>query len=241
MNTSVTKLGEWCRMISAKAVNWFHDNFRRPVALATAGTPFRPDLIVAIAMKETGYLVDRLVAAGLPVPDVLERCVGDTKERRKKKVAANRATLEAADHGEQIFRVARHALELVAPYSQGYRKALADPDKFCRGFGIFQYDLQFFLADRAFFLDRKWCDFDECLSRFIKELRQAQHRNRWDTKKQLSVDEEVGLAIAYNAGSYKPERGLKQGHRNKASGEFYGEEVARTLEWIGALQLDWRN
>lgn len=39
-----------------------------------------------------------------------------------------------------------------------------------KGYGIFQYDLQKVVDDEAFFRQRLWYDFDECLSRVTGEL-----------------------------------------------------------------------
>ena len=39
-----------------------------------------------------------------------------------------------------------------------------------KGYGLFQYDLQSVKTDEAFFRERKWYDFDECLNRVMKEL-----------------------------------------------------------------------
>ena len=40
--------------------------------------------------------------------------------------------------------------------------------------------------------------------------------------------EQAFVAIAYNAGSFKPERGLKQGFKD-SSGKFYGELIAQYI------------
>jgi cell wall-associated NlpC family hydrolase len=40
-----------------------------------------------------------------------------------------------------------------------------------KGYGIFQYDLQFVKTDESFFRERKWYNFSECVSRAVKELK----------------------------------------------------------------------
>jgi len=119
-------------------------------------------------------------AAGLSTDQILYRCVGDTIERGPDKFPSDRADLESEPNGEQMFTVAREALAAVAEFSNSYRSAYDNnPDAFCRGFGIFQYDLQFYEEDPSFFLERRWRDFAACLARFIEELYQAMARNRW--------------------------------------------------------------
>jgi uncharacterized protein (TIGR02594 family) len=227
-------------MTSSRVIEWFHTNFRTQVVAATTGTPFKPDLFLAIAIKETGYLTARMLKKGMATPDILLSCAGDTIDRNKGRFTDDRLALEAAPQGTQIFQAARDALSLVAPHSTGYASALRNnPDAFCRGFGIFQYDLQFAVNDPNFFIARQWGIFDECLSRCIRELREAMGRNGWNAKADLKEAEEAGLAIAYNCGSYDPARGLKQGHRNGTSGVFYGEEITEILADIRQRKLDW--
>ena len=228
-------------MIDTRVVRWFHGKFRNQVIAATHGTPFRPDFLVAISMKETGYLISRMLKAGLGTSEILLRCVGDTIDRHKDKFtddAASLATVDDADH--TLFRICRDALESVAPFSRGYARVFRKrPTAFCRGFGIFQYDLQFFENDRDFFLERQWDSFDACLEHFIRELEEAQARNDWLGKAVLTRDEEVGLGIAYNRGRYDPDDGFQQGHQNETTGLFYGEELDEILGELDALGLDW--
>ena len=46
---------------------------------------------------------------------------------------------------------------------------------------MFQYDLQSVKTDEAFFRERKWYDFDECLKRVMKELasKYKAHKDVW--------------------------------------------------------------
>jgi hypothetical protein len=227
-------------MATEDLMRWFHGEFSSPTAKAVQGTPFSPELILSIAVKEVGYLIARMLPDQLTTDQILLRCVGDTIERKAEKFPSDRADLEEEPDGPEMFQVAREALQLVSEYSGTYKSVFdKQPDAFCRGFGIFQYDLQFYLEDPAFFLDRRWQVFDECLSRLIQELFDAMGRNRWRERKSLDFAEQVGLAIAYNAGRYRPERGLKQGHRNRKTGLFYGEEFHRLLQSAESLRLAW--
>ena len=49
------------------------------------------------------------------------------------------------------------------------------PEKWLyKGYGIYQYDLQHFPTDEAWFRDKKWATMDGCLSRLLQELK-AKH------------------------------------------------------------------
>jgi hypothetical protein len=224
----------------ADIMRWFHAEFAPPVKTSVTGTPFRPELIMAISVKEVGYLIARMRAAGLTTDEILIRCVGDTIERAADKFPSDRDDLENEPNGAPMFAVAREALREIAEFSNSYRSAYDNnPDAFCRGFGIFQYDLQFYEDDPQFFLERQWGDFDACLGRFVQELYDAMARNRWRGRQSLTFEEEVGLGIAYNAGRYRPERGRRQGNRNRTSGRYYGEDFADLLTEADALNLNW--
>jgi hypothetical protein len=126
-----------------------------------------------------------------------------------------------------MFRIARQALVDMAQYSAGYQGPARNPNKFCHGFGIFQYDIQFFKEDPTFFLQRKWCDFGACTGILIAELREAMGRLRWSNRTSLSDTEKVYVAIAYNCGRADLSRGFKQGF--PSDGRYYGENIFEYL------------
>src|SRR5207237_9392134 len=125
-----------------------------------------------------------------------------------------KAQLVAVPRGAEMFRIARQALVDMAQYIPGYEKVVRNPDKFCHGYGIFQYDLQFFKDDPAFFLEKKWCDLAACVAKFIVELREAMQRQGWPAKSALTDLENVYVAIAHTQGSQALKRGFKQGHKS---------------------------
>ncbi|NJM37762.1 MAG: hypothetical protein HC845_07840 [Akkermansiaceae bacterium] len=45
-----------------------------------------------------------------------------------------------------------------------------------KGYGLFQYDLQFVLEDVDFFRERRWYDFDACLEKCLHELKEKRKR-----------------------------------------------------------------
>lgn len=66
----------------------------------------------------------------------------------------------------------RKALVDMANYVPGYESAVANLDKFCHGFGVFQRDLQFYLDDPDYFLSKKYEKFSDTLMQCIGELRE---------------------------------------------------------------------
>lgn len=122
-------------------LDWFRREFGTTVVAKVSGTAFDLSLLASVAFKETGYLWARAHAKDLNTSEILALCVGDTK--RRKKFPADRADLESVPRGNELFLVARDALDRVSALSESYARARRSPDAFCRGFGIFQYDLQF--------------------------------------------------------------------------------------------------
>jgi hypothetical protein len=141
-------------MIDRDALRWFKTTFGPELAEAVAGTPFSVDLLVAIAAQETGEIWSPL-RDKLDTDQLLEICVGDTLDADKGRVAfpKTRDHLIAAPRGEEMFRIAHDALVVMARHVPGYTGVARRPNKFCHGYGIFQYDLQFFSTDPDYFLE----------------------------------------------------------------------------------------
>lgn len=209
---------------------WFKRQFGDQMQAAVVATPFSVDMLTAIACQETGYLWAVLRRKQLDVGRLLELCVGDTLDADKGRRAFPRtkADLVERPNGARMFDIARRALLDMANFVPGFGFAFANPDKFCHGFGIFQYDLQHFLSDPEYFLERRYTVFEHCVAKCIEELRQAMRRIGWSHKAALDDGEMAAVAIAYNTGGYSADKGLKQGHRN-AAGQFYGELFAEYL------------
>jgi hypothetical protein len=217
-------------MKTPDAIQWFKNSFGKEIGKAVAGTPFTLDMVAAIAFQETGYLWAPLVARGLSPAELLKACVGDTFDAPDRDAfPTSKSALLAAPRGAEMFAVAREALETIGKFDRTYGKvAEARPNKFCHGFGIFQYDLQFYPENPSFFLEKKWHDFGECLALLIGELKAAKQRAFGPLKKTLNDTERVFVAIAYNSGSVNLQKGFKQGHEND-EGQFYGENVFEFL------------
>ena len=205
-------------------LHWFKQTFQATISAALAGSPFSVDLLTAIAAQETGQ-VWRPLRDTLPVDEVLQICVGDTldADKGRKAFPKTKADLIAVPNGGQMFTIAHQALVAMAAHVPAFAAVAKRPDKFCHGFGIFQVDLQFFKVDPDYFLQQRWHRFDACLARCLQELKDAAKRAHLDGKPTLTDLEQVDVAIAYNAGSFTPSKGLKQGFFDGTL--FYGERI----------------
>lgn len=211
-------------MPTADAIRWFKGHFNDAMAEAMKGTPFDVDLLTAIACQESGYIWDSLRKKNMLMADILALCVGDTIDAPNRDAfPRNKAELLAAPDGDRMFAIARQALVDMAKHVPGFAAMAAKPNKFCHGFGVFQYDLQFFRDDPGYFLEKRYAVFAESLAKAVKELLAAMRRIHWSGKTVLTEMEMVGVAIAYNTGTYVPSKGLKQGHED--DGRFYGEAI----------------
>ncbi|WP_157219389.1 SH3 domain-containing protein [Flavisphingomonas formosensis] len=208
-------------MPTSSDIAWFKDQFSDQIEQAVSGTAFDIDMVTAVACQETGYIWQRLrTRDDMTVEYILKLCVGDTIDARRA-FPKSRAELEEAPRGTEMFAIARAALEEMARYVSGYSGTVKNPNKFCHGYGIFQYDIQFFLNDPDYFLSESYTRFDASLGKCIEELESAQQRLHWRGRTSLSDMEKAAVAIAYNSGSYDPQRGLKQGYFDGS--KYYGE------------------
>ena len=214
----------------ADAMAWFKGQFATRIQAGIAGTPFSLDMLTAIAVQETFEIWGNLYKT-VPVDEILKVCVGDTLDAPNRSAfPKNKAALLAAPNGAAMFAVARQALESLKPYNPTYKKiANANPNKFCHGYGIFQYDIQFFKTNPDYFLQKKWYNFDDCLAQCVTELKAALKRAYPGGKTTLNDQEMVFVAIAYNRGSVNFAKGFKQGFKD-SSGKFYGEYMNEYMQ-----------
>ncbi|XWN29928.1 MAG: SH3 domain-containing protein [Devosia sp.] len=215
-------------------ITWFKHNFGEKIAAATQGTPISVDLVTAIAVQETGYIWPALIRHHQgDVVAVLEGCVGDTLDTPNRRAfPVNRTALEAEPYGEQMFDIGRAALAGLAELNVDYRRVYErDPDKFCRGYGILQYDLQHIRSDPDYFLGRQWGNFEICLQKCLNELEYGLRVRGFENQRSLSNFDAATVAIVYNTGRYRASDGLEQGHYS--AGKHYGEWV---FEYIGLSQ-----
>ncbi len=209
-------------------MRWFKEHFHEKIETALQGTPFTLDLLTALACQETGEVWPILRKQPLSVERILELCVGDTldSDRGRRAFPKTKAELVAHPNGQQMFTIARQALTDMSQFVQSYRGAAKRQNKFCHGFGIFQFDIQFFKNEPDYFLQKKYADFDACLQKAIGELTHAKNGIGFKNRTSLDDREQALVAIAYNigAGNFRASRGLRQGFR-PPGGKFYGEQI----------------
>lgn len=211
-------------MSTTAAIRWFKTTFHQELRDSVSGTPYDVDLLCAIAYQETGYIWSGITASHSHAR-IFELCVGDTLDAPNRSAfPKTRQALENAANGKAMFAIARAALEDVATVNKSYAQVAKNKNKFCHGFGIFQYDLQFLKTDASWFLQRKWTSFAECRAHVISELKAAQKRQGWAAKTTLTDTEKVHVCIAYNRGVSDLKKGFKQGHQDD-NGRYYGENI----------------
>jgi hypothetical protein len=211
------------------AIGWFKKQFASATSSGAQGTPFHLDFLTAIAIQES-YEVWGRAYKTKTVPQVLELCVGDILDgpplgkRDPKAFPRSRAVLERAPNGPQMFQIARQALVAMADVATEYKRYLRNEDKFCHAFGIYQYDIQAFTHNSAYFLNKDWGDYSKCLGKALMELHVA-----WSAvfprRTSLTDTQLVYVAIAYNQGSADPNKSFKQGFKGPGDTKYYGEYI----------------
>lgn len=231
-------------MANFKDILWFKTQFADKVKLASQGMPFDVDMLTAIACQETGELWGAMRHdANLTVDQIVALCCGDTLDSDKGRSAfpKTKADLLAVPNGQVMFDIARKALLDMAGHIPAYKFAFTNQRKFCHGYGIFQYDLQFFLRNPDYFLQRRYEVFENTLARALGELKNGLQKRGLQNRTSITDAEFCEVAICYNTGGFNPAKGLRQGHAD--NGKFYGEFIrdylamARTVAVAGSAAV----
>lgn len=161
-----------------KVAEWMKHNFGSQISEAVEGTPFSVDLICAIACQESAYFWLSFINT-LSVDEVLARCVldGSGDVPGTDRTAFPRNTARFREHFGDEFTEMLISEANKTRHLRGY-----GPKQWVyKGYGIYQYDLQAVMSDEAFFREKQWYQFDQCLKRAVKELREkfATHHDLW--------------------------------------------------------------
>lgn len=173
------------RANARKATNWLMTHFGPTIHSATDGTPFTPALICAIACQETAYFwlpITRRTDKQITPDEVVARCVLDASGD------APGAPRHAFPRNSAAFRSKydRSFADMLVEEANATRalRGFGPKNWIYKGYGIFQYDLQFIIEDEPYFRLRQWYDFSVCANRLIKELSAIHARNKgnlWET------------------------------------------------------------
>jgi hypothetical protein len=147
---------------------WMKSNFGDALRAATRDTPFSVDLMCGIVCQETAYAWLSFKNK-IPVAEVLARCVLDASGDAPghPRTARPRNTAEFRSRYGDAF-----ADMLIAEANKTRKLRGMGPKKWVyKGYGLFQYDLQYVKTDQGFFKNRKWGTFDICLEKALGELK----------------------------------------------------------------------
>ena len=163
-----------------KATTWLMANFGDKLRAAVVGKPYGLKHLCAIVCQETaykwvGWIDDK------PVQTIVERAVydasGDHPSSPRSAFPVNTAAFRAR-YGEPLTAM------LIEEANKTRRlQDYGDKPWVYKGYGLFQYDLQHIGRDEAFFREKQWYDFDQCLRRVISELDEklrSQNGDLWE-------------------------------------------------------------
>ncbi|MGE0417864.1 MAG: BPSL0067 family protein [Acetobacteraceae bacterium] len=147
--------------------DWLMGNFGAQIDAAVQGKPYDARLICAIAVKEAAIYWFGWTSR-MSAPDVLAHCVfdasGDDPSSPRSAFPKNTAEFRAR-YGDAFT-------DMLIAQANAMRqlRGMSPAQMVYKGYGIFQYDLQHVVDDEPFFRDRRWGNFDDCLSRAVLEL-----------------------------------------------------------------------
>jgi hypothetical protein len=171
---------------ATKCCRWLIDNFGAQLRAAVNGKAYKVKHLCAIVCQESAYKwLDWLAAYDSQA--IVARCVfdasGDYPGSPRSAFPKNTAEFRAR-YGDPFTNILIHEANLTRRM-QGW----GDKSWVYKGYGIFQYDLQHVKSDEAFFTEKKWYSFDECLLRCCRELDSklaATHGDLWKAIKRYN-------------------------------------------------------
>ena len=167
------------RSQAIEASRWLKENFGPQITDAVAGTAFSVNHICGIACQETAYVWQSRLN-DLSPDEILALCVldgsGDFKPEENPRSAFPRNTAAFRERFGDGFTG-----KLIDAGNESRKlRGFSPVNWIYKGYGIFQYDLQFVIKDEEFFRNQLWLDFGECLKRLMGELSKT-----WDQQGNL--------------------------------------------------------
>lgn len=154
----------------AKKVNDFLlANFDNEFTNATNGTAFNKKHLVAIACQETAIMWVNWIGK-YDASTILKRCVLDGTGDTKDTIGGRSAFPKNKENF--LTKFPQSDLDMLIEEGNKTRqlRGLNSATVLYKGYGLWQYDLQYILTDKDFFLQKQWYSMDECLKRVMKEL-----------------------------------------------------------------------
>ena len=154
------------------AIQWLDDCFGEEVHKVVK-EPFTAHDLYGIVCQETAYFWLQFLGRLTP-NEIVARCVldgsGDVTGTTRRAFPSN--TAEFRKRYGSVFT------EILVKEGNKSRKlrGLRPWSKIYKGYGIFQYDLQFVQVDERFFKECQWYSFNACLLRCVEELERTYAR-----------------------------------------------------------------
>ena len=152
---------------SQALARWIKTNYGQQINDVLAGSPFTLDIACAITCQESGIYLLPFTKKFAP-DEALELCVfdasGDANGTSRGAFPRNTAEFRA-QYGNDFTNM------LIAEANKARAARKLPPAQWVyKGYGLFQYDLQNVKTDEAFFRQKLWGRFDECLKRLLLVL-----------------------------------------------------------------------
>lgn len=165
------------RSSAIKTATWMMDNYGDRLRAAVAGKQYRLKHLCAMVCQETAYKWLQWTGS-MDAETIIARCVfdasGDYPGTERTAFPKNTAAF-LEKYGDEFTDMLIEEANITRRL-QGY----SDKQWVYKGYGIFQFDLQHVKTDRAFFEEKKWYDFGECLARCCGELDEKLHSTHGD-------------------------------------------------------------
>lgn len=162
---------------ATKAIAWMKQNFANEMIKAVQGTPFSIDVLCGIACQETASVWINWID-DKNVDEILGLCVfdasGDFPGTKRTAFPRNTAAFRDA-YGDEFTDM------LINEANRSRKERNYSPKNWVyKGYGLYQYDLQFVKVDDAFFRDKRWYSYEHCLEKALREL-----TDKWKRQKDL--------------------------------------------------------
>lgn len=152
-----------------QAATWLKQHFGQQINNAVAGTLYSPELVIAIACQETAYKWLNWIGKHDPAT-IVARCVFDTSGEPEFPQAPR--SCFPKDRNQFKAHYGHELLSMLVTESNKTRQlqGWGNAPFLAKAYGLWQFDLQNIVTDKAFFAEKQWYNIDICLQKLIGEL-----------------------------------------------------------------------